>query len=471
MEEILSILDRAVGITADSRKVKPGYIYFAVKGEKFNGNDFIDDVIKKGAIAVVTEDISLKGKEKIIITDNVRRDIAVSASKFYKNQPKYIVAVTGTDGKTSTVNLCRQIWQLLGKRAVSIGTMGIQIDSRPQSSLNTSPDPIALHRSLAKLVEYDVDYVAIEASSIGIDQNRLDGLNLIAAGFTSFTRDHLDYHKTMEQYFHSKLRLFRELLPKYETAVLNIDILKEYLSSFTEIEGSNILPYGYEAENGLKLLEVNTTSEGLNIKFKYGLDEYFLQTNLFGKFQAYNILCAIGLVLQTGVSINEILPALKKLEPIAGRLQQVRKNIFVDYAHTPDSLQSSINSLRDHTENKLIVIFGCGGDRDKGKRPLMAQAAEKYGDIVIVADDNPRSENPETIRDEVIAGFSPEFKNYYNIGDRGEAIKKGISLMEEGDVLLIAGKGHENYQIIGDKKTRFSDIEEVEKLIPEENRI
>jgi len=467
-----------VELELDSRKITQNSIFFAVKGEKLNGEDFIEQAIINGAKAIVVDDgyknasPFLRGEDRwgvvLIKTPNIKQVIADFATQFYNNIPKNIIAVTGTNGKTSVVNFIASMLALLGKKSASIGTLGVLLDGDFDKNLNdfglTTPDILTLYKTLFQLKKQGVDYIAIEASSHGLHQNRFGNLKFDISCFTNLTQDHLDYHQTMENYFLAKSLIFSNFSKPNAKAILNADISE--FSKLFEICKNNklqIFNYGKNANN-FKIINYKTEANGLNIEFDLRGEKYNLQTKLYGEFQVENLACAILAVYNLGFDIKEILTACENLKSVKGRMELVEipsKKAFavVDYAHTPDALEKAILATRKHTSKKLITLFGCGGDRDKTKRPLMGQIASKLSDLVIVTDDNPRTENASEIRKQILKNAL----NAKEIEDRRQAIKYAIDILESGDILLIAGKGHEDYQIIGNKKYHFSDVEEIIK--------
>ncbi len=458
------------GIAIDSRKVGEDFLFGAMKGANADGGQFIGSAIKSGARVILCDidsDIAVPDSVCLIKHENPRRVFSLIAAEFYDKQPEVIAAVTGTNGKTSTVHFCREIWKNLGKESASIGTVGIYNDKvkfdNSGASL-TTPDPVKLHESLAKLADSGITHLAMEASSHGLSQYRLDGVKVKVAAFSNLTRDHLDYHGTFENYLQAKLRLFDEVMEDGGVAVLNADV-PEY-SKIAEIckkRHHKIISYGLygkdKQRNYIDIFKIVPTSDGQQISFEILGKVYNINTHLIGEFQAYNILCALAMVLASGCNVDEAVAAIPHITCVPGRMEKVMvpsfpSSVFVDYAHTPDALEKAIKVLRPHTKGKLWVVFGCGGDRDKGKRPLMGEVAFKFADNVIVTDDNPRSEKPETIRKEILAAC----KNAEEIGDRHKAIEKAISLLQKGDSLLIAGKGHEKTQTVGNDTFPFDDV-------------
>ncbi|MHA1573125.1 MAG: UDP-N-acetylmuramoyl-L-alanyl-D-glutamate--2,6-diaminopimelate ligase [Alphaproteobacteria bacterium] len=459
---------RVAGLTADSRLVRPGFVFVAIAGAKVDGARFIEDAVSKGAIAVLAyEDADIPDIEGIPIlrTREPRRQLALMAARFCGLQPETAVAVTGTSGKTSVAEFTRQIFTTLGYKAASIGTIGLTKPGGGIYGSLTTPDPVTLHETLAELADDGVTHVAFEASSHGLDQYRLDGVTLKAAAFTNLGRDHLDYHPTMDDYFSAKLRLFSELLPEGAIAVVNADGAgAEEVIKTAQDNGRKVLTVGRKGEE-LKLERL--TREGFAQRLSVGSDgrSFDIRLPLLGEYQASNALVAAGLAVATGEPAGRVLPALQSLEGVKGRLEIVGEArgglAAVDYAHKPEALAAMLAALRPFVTGKLICVLGCGGDRDKGKRPLMGQIAVANADVVIITDDNPRSEKPEAIRAEIMAAAA----GAQEIGDRAEAIGAGVAMLGEGDVLVVAGKGHETGQIVGDKVLAFSDHDELRKAL------
>ena len=455
------------GLAFDSRKATKGSLFFAISGSKADGAHFAKQAVNAGAVAVAAErEIGdLPKTIAFVPVKNVRRALALAASKFFPRQPKTIAAVTGTSGKTSVASFTRQIWTALGQNAASVGTIGVTTAKEEIYGSLTTPDPIELHRTLDKLTGDGITHLAIEASSHGLDQHRLDGLNVAAGAFTNLSRDHMDYHPTIQDYLAAKLRLFENLILKDGTAVIDVD--NEHADAVIDAaktRGLKLFMVGREG-NPLQLIDVAVEGFAQKIALFYSGRPYVLKLPLVGAFQVENALVAAGLVISTGGDPEKVFPALEKLIGAKGRLELAGTKdgapIFVDYAHKPDALAKALEALRPYVKGRLIVVFGCGGDRDKGKRPLMGAIAADLADEVIVTDDNPRSEDPATIRAEIMtdAGGAKE------IGDRAEAIRAGIKDMKSGDVLLIAGKGHETGQIVGNRVLPFSDQDEVRKAL------
>ncbi len=453
------------GLSADSRSVEPGFVFVAISGTKADGARFIADAVAKGVAAVVVGTDAQVGDVGVPVlrVQDPRRALALMAANFFVAQPATVVAVTGTSGKTSVADFTRQIFAALGHQAASLGTIGVV---KPEGSLYgslTTPDPLTLHKILAELAEEGVTHLAIEASSHGLDQHRLDGVRIKAAAFTNLGRDHLDYHPTIEAYLAAKLRLFSELLPEDGVAVVNADS-KESAEVIAAAGGRRVLTVGRAGE-GLKLQRL--VREGFAQRMSVGHEGrvYDVRLPLLGEYQASNALLAAGLAVATGESAGRVLPSLQNLHGVKGRLEIVGEVdgalAVVDYAHKPEALAAVLTALRPFATGKLICVVGCGGDRDKGKRPLMGAIAVDKADVVIVTDDNPRTEKPEAIRAEILTGA----KGAREIGDRAEAIRAGVAMLEPGDVLVVAGKGHETGQIVGDKVLPFSDHEELRKAL------
>jgi UDP-N-acetylmuramoyl-L-alanyl-D-glutamate--2,6-diaminopimelate ligase len=456
------------GLASDSRDVKPGYLFAALTGHRDNGVAYISDAVKRGAAAVLARPEARGEAEKLgvrfIADENPRLRLARVASAWYGAQPATVAAVTGTNGKTSVSVFLREIWEQLGHKAASMGTIGVISPSGEIVLHHTTPEPIQIHALLAQLKHDGVEHLAIEASSHGLDQYRLDGVEIAAAAFTNITRDHLDYHPTFEQYLATKLRLFTELLRDGGVAVVNADA--EHAGDFlaaAKKRGLKIVTIGAKGET-LKIVSRAPHGDGQSLTLAYDGRTYNVELPLAGEFQASNALVAAGLAIGLGAPPAKVFAALAHLKGAAGRLERVAyaksgAAIYVDYAHTPDALQTVLAAIRPHVTGKLHVVFGCGGDRDKGKRPLMGKAASEFADAVIVTDDNPRSEDAGAIRRETLAG-APGARE---IGDRAQAIKQGIAQLHAGDVLVIAGKGHESGQTVGSVTRPFSDREEAIK--------
>jgi UDP-N-acetylmuramoyl-L-alanyl-D-glutamate--2,6-diaminopimelate ligase len=458
------------GVTADSRTVNSGDLFVAITGGKSDGRHFVEAAITSGAAAIVVErlpETPIPEPIALVRVGNARRALALIAAKVYPRQPRTIAAVTGTSGKTSVAAFTRQIWSALGHRAASIGTIGIVAPSGETYGSLTTPDPVALHRSLDKLADDGVTHLAIEASSHGLDQYRLDGLQIAAAGFTNITRDHLDYHPSFDAYFVAKLRLFADLLAPTGTAVVDADHEHaEVVMAAAKSRGSSIVSVGRKGK-GIQLIEAAIDGFEQTLRLEHERKNYRVRLPLVGEFQIENALVAAGLAIATGGGAGDVFAALEQLEGAKGRLERVGASrgapIFVDYAHKPDALAKALDALRPYVTGRLVVVFGAGGDRDRGKRPLMGAIAAAKADRVIVTDDNPRSEEAAAIRAAIVAAA----RGASEIGDRREAIRRAIADLRQGDVLLIAGKGHETGQIIGDRIIPFSDHEAVATALKE----
>ena len=465
------VLDPEIaGLTADSRAVKPGDLFAALPGGKADGASFIQDAIARGAVAVLAPagTVLEDGRTVLVTDDNPRRRFALMAAKFFGRQPQTMVAVTGTNGKTSVANFTRQIWSALELPAASFGTIGLISPRRVETGTLTTPDPVALHRLLAELADEGVTHAAFEASSHGLDQYRLDGVSLSAAAFTNLTRDHLDYHGDMAGYWAAKRRLFAELLPDWGVAVVNADTEQaEDLKNLAQQRGQRVIGFGTVGED-IRILKAAPSAAGQEISLSVMGRRYDLALPLAGDFQVFNAACALGLAIATGADVHLATLALETLEGVPGRLQLVARTaggaaVYVDYAHTPDGLETALRALKPHTGNRLITLFGCGGDRDPGKRPMMGAIAARLSDYAIVTDDNPRTEDAADIRAQVMAGCP----NAEEIGDRRSAIRAAIAMAGEGDVVVLAGKGHESGQIVGTDVLPFDDAEEARKAVEE----
>ncbi len=451
---------RVSAITADSRRAAAGSAFFAIAGAKSDGSKFAKDAVARGAIAVIGEGQSpadLPAQVTYVRVDDVRRALALAAAKVFPKQPRTIVAVTGTNGKTSVASFVRQIWAGLGKQAASVGTIGLVSPSGETSGSLTTPDPVALHELLDKLAGQGVTHMAMEASSHGLDQRRLDGVKLSAGAFTNLTRDHLDYHATFDDYRAAKMRLFDTLLVPGTAAVFDSDEDDAKLvAEIAKRRGLNPIGVGRNG-NDLKLLSAEVDGFAQRLEILAGGQKYEVRLPLVGAFQVSNALVAAGLAIATGGNSAAVLQAVANLQGASGRLELAGKKngapIFIDYAHTPDALENALAALRPYVDGALTVVFGAGGDRDPGKRPLMGAAAAKGADRIYVTDDNPRSEDPAIIRRAIIAAAADAIE----IGDRTEAIRTAVQALEPGDVLLIAGKGHETGQILRDRTIPYTD--------------
>jgi len=453
------------GLASDSRKVKPGYLFAALAGTKTDGARFVKDAVARGAVAVMgppslADDVAALGV-RFIPEENPRAALARMASVFFVGQPDIVAAVTGTKGKSSIVAFLREIWTRLGKPAASLGTVGV-IGPKGETPLShTTPDPVEIHELLAKLKQDGVDHLAIEASSHGLDQHRLDGVKIAACGFTNITRDHMDYHPTFEDYLAAKLRLFTELVRDGGVAVVNADAAHaERFIDAAKARGLRLMTVGRKGETiHLDRREDRGGAQALTLHYQGKI--FYVELPQAGDFQASNALVAAGLAIGLGENPDKVFAALEHLKGAPGRMEKVAfaksgAPIYVDYAHTPDSLEKVLEALRPHTANRLHVVFGCGGDRDKGKRPLMGAIAVRLADDVIVTDDNPRSEDASVIRGEILAAA----KGAREIGDRAQAIRTAVADLKAGDVLILAGKGHETGQYVKGEVFPFSDREQ-----------
>ncbi len=455
------------GVTADSRKVKAGTLFVALPGSKVDGRSFIPAALNAGAAAILAPSDVTDLPVPVVHAQDPRRAYALAAASFWGAQPKTCVAVTGTNGKTSVAVFCRQIFAELGHKAASMGTLGVTVSEKGKPDVQltppglTTPDAADVSEMLAKLAAEGVTHMALEASSHGVDQRRLDGVRLTAGGFTNFTQDHLDYHGTMGVYRAAKLRLFDTLLPRWSTAVLNADSDAYPAFAAAAVGAGLTLSSVGEKGRGLRLVSRELLPEGQRLVIAHDGVEHVVNLTLAGAFQADNVLVAAGLCIAAGEEPAAVLKALESLQGAAGRLQRVGTGpkggeAYVDYAHTPDGLETVLKALRPHTRGKLIAVFGAGGDRDRSKRPQMGQIAARLADVAIVTDDNPRSEEPAVIRAEIMAAAA----GAREIGDRREAIRAAAALLEDGDVLVVAGKGHEQGQIIAGVTHPFDDVAE-----------
>ena len=458
------------GITVDSREVKEGFLFAALPGARVHGAEFIQYALRMGAGAVLTDakgariaaEVLDASHAALIIAEDPRQVLAYTAALWFGAQPEVMVAVTGTNGKTSVSTFCRQLWMALDLDAVNLGTTGVE-GAWEAPLAHTTPEPVTLHRALAGAVDNGITHAAMEASSHGLEQRRLDGVHLQAAGFTNFTQDHLDYHHTFEAYFEAKAGLFTRVLPEDGTAVLNMDDPKVAdLEPVCAARGQSVLTVGQGAGCDLRLAAQRFDATGQDLRFEWQGQPHQVRLKLIGGFQAANALMAAGLVIAAGEDPARVFDALPDLGTVRGRMQlaATRANgaaAFVDYAHTPDAVKTALSALRPHVMGRLIAIIGAGGDRDTAKRPLMGEAARDNADIVIVTDDNPRSEDPATIRAAVMAGAGP---NATEVADRAEAILRGVDMLMPGDALLICGKGHESGQVVGDITYPFDDCEQ-----------
>ncbi|PTX54068.1 UDP-N-acetylmuramoylalanyl-D-glutamate--2,6-diaminopimelate ligase [Litoreibacter ponti] len=457
------------GLSVDSRDVKPGHLFAALPGSKFHGAEFIKYALRMEAGAILTdldgariaEEELAASNAALVITEDPRQALAYASALWFGAQPSTMVAVTGTNGKTSVASFVRQIWLELGLEAVNFGTAGVEGVYTAAMS-HTTPEPITLHKLLADMAGKGVTHAAMEASSHGLEQRRLDGVHLVAAGFTNFTQDHLDYHASFTEYFNAKAGLFRRVLAQDGVAVINMDDPRGAdMAAIANERGHRLMRVGSSDNCDLQLLGQRFDATGQDLRFAFGGDVHQARLDLIGGFQASNMLVAAGLVIGAGAKPAEVFQTLPMLSTVRGRMQKAatRSNgaaVFVDYAHTPDALATALKAMRPHVMGRLIVVFGAGGDRDTGKRPLMGAAARDHADVVFVTDDNPRSEEPAAIRAAIMAAVPDATE----VGDRAEAILRGVDALGPGDTLLIAGKGHETGQIVGDDVLPFDDVEQ-----------
>lgn len=456
---------RIAGLTADSREVKPGFLFAALPGTSVDGAKFIADAVAAGAAAVLAPP-GASASVPVVHSDNPRRLFALMAARYFGRQPDLIVAVTGTSGKTSIASFAREIWTAMGMRAASLGTIGVVSPSGTFELDHTTPDPVRLQQAVAQLKADHVDHLAIEASSHGLDQYRLDGLRLSAGAFTNLSHDHLDYHPSKEAYFDAKMRLFEELLPAGAPAVINADSPQgAEVERRARARGLRIFTAGV-AGRDLRLMSASREDHGQLLEVEAHGQKVRVMLPLVGAFQASNALVAAGLVLATGGEPAQVFHTLESLRGAKGRLDLVARTlagvpVFVDYAHKPDALENALSALRPYVKNSLHVVFGCGGDRDKLKRPIMGEIAARLADKVYVTDDNPRTENAALIRAAILAACSGAIE----IGSRGQAIRHAVDASAAGDIVLVAGKGHEEGQKIGKTITPFSDHEAVRAAV------
>ena len=457
------------GLSVDSRLVKPGHLFAALPGSTVHGAEFIQYALRMEAGAILTdpegaamaEDVIAASGAALVVTEDPRQALAYAAALWFGAQPGTMVAVTGTNGKTSVASFTRQIWLEMGLEAVNFGTAGVEgVFSAPMT--HTTPEPITLHKLLAQMAAQGVTHAAMEASSHGLEQRRLDGVHLMAAAFTNFTQDHLDYHATFQDYFNAKAGLFRRVLAQDGVAVINMDDPKgAEMAAIANERGHRLLRVGSSENCDLRLLAQRFDATGQDLRFACGGEVHQSRLDLIGGFQASNVMVAAGLAIGAGAKPKDVFQTLPMLTTVRGRMQKAatRANgaaVFVDYAHTPDALATALKAMRPHVMGRLVVVFGAGGDRDKSKRSLMGTAARDNADVVFVTDDNPRSEDPAAIR----AAIMEAVPSATEVGDRAEAILRGIDALGPGDTLLIAGKGHETGQTVGDDVLPFDDVEQ-----------
>jgi UDP-N-acetylmuramoyl-L-alanyl-D-glutamate--2,6-diaminopimelate ligase len=449
------------GLTADSRQVRPGFLFAALQGLAAHGRDFLAQAKTNGAVAVLSAgDLGADPGVAQVVDDDPRRAFALAASAFYPRRPETIVAVTGTNGKSSTVDFLRQIWARAGRRAASLGTLGAIGPSGVIDLGHTTPDPAAVHATLQRLAEDGVTHAAMEASSHGLEQHRIDGLEFAAGAFTNLTQDHLDYHRDMASYRDAKLKLWA-LVKQGGVAVINADAAEHApFEAAARKRGLDVMLCGWRAprEHALKIVEIQPRPNAQTMTLVWAGKECAVELPLIGEFQAINAVTAAALALALGDAPDAVWAGMAGLEPVKGRMEHVGQSrtgghVFVDYAHTPDGLDVLLRAARPHAPGHIIVVFGCGGDRDADKRAKMGAVAARQGDVVIVTDDNPRSEDPASIRAQIIKGAPAAIE----IGDRAQAIREAVSMLKAGDALMIAGKGHETGQIVKGEVHPFSD--------------
>ncbi|HBV54424.1 MAG TPA: UDP-N-acetylmuramoyl-L-alanyl-D-glutamate--2,6-diaminopimelate ligase [Rhodobacteraceae bacterium] len=457
------------GLAVDSRDLRPGYLFAALPGTKVHGATFVATALEMGATAILTDPegaqiaapVLATQDAALVVAEDPRATLSAAAALWFGAQPATMVAVTGTNGKTSVSTFCRQLWVAMGHAAVNLGTTGVE-GAWEAPLKHTTPEPITLHRTLAAAAAEGITHAAMEASSHGLDQRRLDGVHLKAAGFTNFTQDHLDYHETFDAYFAAKMGLFLRVLPEEGTAVVNVDDPKgAEVARLANARGQRVIRTGRSPEADLRLDAQRFDTTGQDLRFSWQGRPIQVRLDLIGGFQAENVLVAAGMVIGSGAAAGDVFAAMPRLSTVRGRMQlaATRRNgaaVFVDYAHTPDAVATALTALRPHVMGRLIAIVGAGGDRDRTKRPLMGEAAAAHADVVLVTDDNPRSEDPAAIRAAVMMGC-PEATE---VADRAEAILRGVDALGPGDALLIAGKGHESGQIVGDTVFPFDDVEQ-----------
>ena len=460
---------RVTGLAVDSRDVKKGFLFAALPGSKVHGGEFITYALRMGASAILTdtegakiaEDELAEADVALILAEDPRQTLAFAAALWFGAQPETVVAVTGTNGKTSVASFTRQIWEKMGFDAVNIGTTGVE-GAYTAPLAHTTPEPITLHRVLAEADAHLVSHAAMEASSHGLEQRRLDGVRLAAAGFTNLSQDHLDYHDSFAEYFNAKAGLFARVLPEDGVAVINIDDDRGLeMAAIARDRGQDVLTVGRTDGADLHILARSFSPTGQVLRFDWRGRVAQAELQLIGGFQAENVLLAAGLAIGAGADAEQVFATLSSMRTVRGRMELAARrfngaSVFVDYSHTPDAVATALRALRPHVMGRIICVVGAGGDRDATKRPLMGMAAAEHADQVIVTDDNPRSEDPAIIRAAVLEGC-PEATE---VGDRAEAILRGVDALAAGDALLIAGKGHETGQIVGDDVFPFDDAEQ-----------
>ncbi len=460
---------RVSGLAVDSRHVRDGFLFAALPGSAVHGATFVEVALRSGAGAILTDqigaqiaaDVLAASSAALVIAEDAREALAGASALWFAAQPAAMVAVTGTNGKTSVATFTRQIWQALGHAAINIGTTGVEGDWTAPSA-HTTPDAITLHRMLRAAADAGVTHAAMEASSHGLDQRRMDGVRLAAAGFTNLTQDHLDYHHTMEAYFQAKAALFTRVLPQDGVAVINLnDSSGVAMAAIATRRGQSVITVGHDPACDLTITGQRFDATGQDLRIAWQGRAYQARLSLIGGFQAENVCLAAGLVIASGAAPADVFAVLPRLSGVRGRMQlaATRANgatVFVDYAHTPDAIATALRALRPHVMGRLVIVFGAGGDRDRTKRPLMGAAAAAHADLLFLTDDNPRSEDPAAIR----ADIRVACPDANEVGDRAEAILRGVDALGPGDALLVAGKGHESGQIIKGEVYPFDDVEQ-----------
>lgn len=455
------------GLSVDSRKILPGHLFAALPGSNMHGAEFVKFALRMDVGAVLTDPVGAEhiadiiGETPLVVTEDPRQALSYACALWFGAQPPSMVAVTGTNGKTSVANFTRQIWMEMGLAGANLGTTGVEgAFNAPMT--HTTPEPITLHRLLHDMAKDGVTHAAMEASSHGLAQRRLDGVHLMAAAFTNFSQDHLDYHANFTEYFEAKAGLFSRVLAEDGVAVINMDDARgKDMASIARRQGHKVIRVGSNDYCELQLMAQRFDATGQEVRFAYHGEIHQVRLDLIGGFQASNVLVAAALVNAAGMDWRDIFSTLPLLQTVRGRMERAatRENgaaVFVDYAHTPDALATALRAIRPHVMGRLIVVFGAGGDRDRAKRPLMGEAARDHADVVFVTDDNPRSEDPSEIRRAILSTVPDATE----IPDRAEAILRGVDALSPGDTLLIAGKGHETGQIVGDDVLPFDDVEQ-----------
>ncbi|KMW58078.1 UDP-N-acetylmuramoylalanyl-D-glutamate--2,6-diaminopimelate ligase [Candidatus Rhodobacter oscarellae] len=457
------------GLSVDSRTVRPGHLFAALPGAQVHGGEFIQYALRMGASAVLTDragaDIAASelaaSSAALVIAEDPRQALAYAAALWFGAQPETMVAVTGTNGKTSVATFTRQIWSLLGLPSVNLGTTGIE-GAWEAPLAHTTPEPITLHRVLAETASRDIRHAAMEASSHGLVQRRLDGVQIAAGAFTNLSQDHLDYHTDFDDYFNAKAGLFRRVVAEDGAAVVNIDDPRGHeMADIAMDRGLDLITVGHGPEANLRIRAQRYDGTGQELHFDWNGRPRVARLALIGGFQAENVLTAAGLVIATGCDPARVFDTLQDLQGVRGRMEHAAtrangSSVFVDYSHTPEALRTALRALRPHVLGRLVVVFGAGGDRDPYKRPMMGEAAAAEADVLFVTDDNPRSEDPAVIRKAIMAACPDATE----VGDRAEAILRGVDALQPGDALLVAGKGHETGQIVGDDVFPFDDVEQ-----------